>query len=162
METPLLLRSAFVTDLDGAIIILPADVAVELRWRERVAKLVRDLGVALLEEFDTRGWSSAVQERGLALRRRRGAAPCSRLGCGWIVEAAPTPAPAATEEEIGFHRDAAATAGPGEIDFHAPQPHVPHALLGLHRHQPCDLQFKGHVFALAHKLHGFGPAVFDC
>ncbi|GJN31641.1 hypothetical protein PR202_gn00064 [Eleusine coracana subsp. coracana] len=90
MATHLLPESAFVTDLDGAVIILKADdAAVEIgRLRHRVAKRARDEGPPLLEEGDACGWSSAVMERGLTLRRRRGPASCSRRGCGWVVGAA--------------------------------------------------------------------------
>ncbi|TVT97473.1 hypothetical protein EJB05_57277, partial [Eragrostis curvula] len=111
----LLLRpSAFVTDLDGGIIILPASDALEItRRRDRVAKRARDGGVAMREEADARGWSSAVLERSLALRRRRGPASCSRRGCGWVVGA--DPAAAAEADEHGCPREVAATQGSGAL-----------------------------------------------
>ncbi|GJN07718.1 hypothetical protein PR202_ga25572 [Eleusine coracana subsp. coracana] len=79
-------ESAFVTDLDGAIIIPEVDDAVEeARWRDHVAKMARDLAVPLSKEGDACGWSSAVLDRDLALRRRRGPASSSRRGCGLVV-----------------------------------------------------------------------------
>jgi hypothetical protein len=50
-----------------------ADDPVEVaRRRDVVAKRARDEN--LRDEADARGWSSAIQERSLALRRRRGLA----------------------------------------------------------------------------------------
>ncbi|GJM87678.1 hypothetical protein PR202_ga03656 [Eleusine coracana subsp. coracana] len=66
------------------------------------AKRARDDDVvALLEEADARGWSSAVSERNLALRRRRGTTSSfSPRGCGWVT---------ATAEDHGCRREEAAT-----------------------------------------------------
>ncbi|GJM87677.1 hypothetical protein PR202_ga03655 [Eleusine coracana subsp. coracana] len=66
------------------------------------AKRARDDDVlALLEEADARGWSSAVSERSLALRRRRGTTSSSfPRGCGWVT---------ATGDELGCRREEAAT-----------------------------------------------------
>ncbi|KAG2536858.1 hypothetical protein PVAP13_9NG226873 [Panicum virgatum] len=89
---PLLRASAFAAAIDGSITI--------------VANRGRDVGLAQrgIEDDDAaRGWSSAVQERGLALRRRgRGgpaAASCSRRRGGMIRAAG---------EERGCHNDEAA------------------------------------------------------
>ncbi|GJN31642.1 hypothetical protein PR202_gn00063 [Eleusine coracana subsp. coracana] len=96
MAAPPLPVSAFVTDLDGAIIIPEIDAAAveTTRRRDRAAKRACDWGPPLSEEGDACGWSSTILERGLALRRRRGPASSSRRGCGWIVDTA-----AATEVE---------------------------------------------------------------
>ncbi|TVU50630.1 hypothetical protein EJB05_02008, partial [Eragrostis curvula] len=116
MAASLLPPTAFVTDLDGGIIILPAVDAAEIaRRRDRVAKRARDGGVALHEEADARGWSSAVLERSLALRRRRGPASGPRRGRGWVVGAA-DPAAAAEADKHGCPREEAATPGPGALD----------------------------------------------
>jgi len=65
--------------VDGAITIVAADDPVELALRrDRVAKRARDQD--LREEADARGWSSAISERGLALRRRSRPAPSSLTG----------------------------------------------------------------------------------
>ncbi|GJN31643.1 hypothetical protein PR202_gn00062 [Eleusine coracana subsp. coracana] len=91
-------ESAFVTDLDGAIIIPEVDDAVEeARWRDRVAKMARDWAVPLSKEGDACGWSSAVLERDLAMRRRRGPASSSRRGRGLVVGEA---AAASADERI--------------------------------------------------------------
>lgn len=101
MATHLLPESAFVTDLDGAIIIPKPDKAsVETaRRRHRVAKRARDGDLPLLEEHDACGWSSAVLERCLALRRRRGPATCSSRGCGWVVDTASAASTTAEADE---------------------------------------------------------------
>ncbi|KAG2588122.1 hypothetical protein PVAP13_5NG193500 [Panicum virgatum] len=77
--TPLL--RAFALTIDGAIAALAAhDGPVEERGRGRG----RD--AAKREEADAaRGWSSAVAERGLALRRRGGSTSCSRPHAGLVV-----------------------------------------------------------------------------
>jgi len=71
---PLLRASAFAAAIDGSITI--------------VANRGRDVGLAQrgIEDDDAaRGWSSAVQERGLALRRRGGSTSCSRPHAGLVV-----------------------------------------------------------------------------
>jgi hypothetical protein len=74
------------------------------------AKRARDGdALSLLDEADARGWSSAVSDRGPALRRRRG--PASHTlprGCGWVA----TTAAAATAEESGCRREEAAAPDP--------------------------------------------------
>ncbi|TVU51504.1 hypothetical protein EJB05_02936, partial [Eragrostis curvula] len=105
MAASLLPPTAFVTDLVGGIIILPA--------------------------VDAHGWSSAVLERGLALRRRRGPASCPRRGCGWVV-CAVNPAAAATgAAKHGCPREEGATPGPGAL--------VGVSLLGIFRSQSSDI-----------------------
>ncbi|RCV23845.1 hypothetical protein SETIT_5G037400v2 [Setaria italica] len=106
---------AFTFTIDGAITTVVADDPVEeelARRRDRDAskkrdsdsmkkrdgdsakkrdgdarkKRGRDGGMDRGEESDAaRGWSSAVVERGLALRRRGGSTSCCRPRCGLIV-----------------------------------------------------------------------------
>ncbi|CAO2173989.1 unnamed protein product [Urochloa humidicola] len=59
----------------------------EKKWDgESARKRGRDGGVDRREEAEAAsGWSSAVVERGLALRRRGGSASCSSRRCGLIV-----------------------------------------------------------------------------
>ncbi|TVU46333.1 hypothetical protein EJB05_05859, partial [Eragrostis curvula] len=88
--TPLLPASAFAVAADGAITFFGADDPVELaRRRDRVAKKRARDADRTWREADARGWSSAIVERSLALRRRRGSASISpRHRCGWVVGAA--------------------------------------------------------------------------
>ena len=81
--TPLLRASAFAFTIDGAVAVLAAydGPAEELAGRRGGG-----LAVAGPEEADAaRGWSSAVAERGLALRRRGGSTSCSRPHAGLVV-----------------------------------------------------------------------------
>nr|TKW12438.1 hypothetical protein SEVIR_5G035700v2 [Setaria viridis] len=56
------------------------------RGRDGAKKRGRNGGLYRREESDEeRGWSSAVVERGLALRHRGGSASCFRPRCGLIV-----------------------------------------------------------------------------
>ncbi|OEL33766.1 hypothetical protein BAE44_0005216 [Dichanthelium oligosanthes] len=85
--TPLQPASAFAFTIDGAITTVEEEPA---RRRDRdgdAAKRARDGGLARREEEAdaTRGWSSAVEERGLALRRRGGSASCSHPRGGLII-----------------------------------------------------------------------------
>ncbi|KAF8661891.1 hypothetical protein HU200_056851 [Digitaria exilis] len=85
--TPFLRGGAFAFAIDGAIATVSAhDTAVEdlARRRDRGAG---KRGLARREEADpARGWSSAVAERGLALRRRGGgSASCSSRPSGGLV-----------------------------------------------------------------------------
>ncbi|CAO2180228.1 unnamed protein product [Urochloa humidicola] len=60
--------------------------AEKKRDGDAARKRGRDRGVDRREEEEAAsGWSSAVVERGLALRRRRGSAFCSSRRCGLIV-----------------------------------------------------------------------------
>ncbi|TVU46331.1 hypothetical protein EJB05_05857, partial [Eragrostis curvula] len=104
---PLLPASAFSVTIDGAFTIVGADDPHELaRRRDSGAKKrARDVDRASREEADACGWSSAVLERSLALRRRRGSSSISpRHRCGWVVGAAA----AAVEEQACLHEEAAA------------------------------------------------------
>ncbi|CAO2162164.1 unnamed protein product [Urochloa humidicola] len=58
------------------------------KWdRDAARKRGRDGGVGRRAEAEAAsGWSSAVVERGLALRRRGGSASCSNRRCGLIVD----------------------------------------------------------------------------
>ncbi|GJM87673.1 hypothetical protein PR202_ga03651 [Eleusine coracana subsp. coracana] len=80
----------------------PGVVVLLARDDGGAAKRGRDDDVlALLEEADARGWSSAVLERSLALRRRRGTASSSfPRRCGWVT---------ATAEDHGCRREEEAT-----------------------------------------------------
>lgn len=86
--------------IDGAITIVAADDPVELaRRRVCVAKRARDEDALVpREEADACGWSSAVPERSLSLRRRRGPASSSSRGSTIVV----------VEEEHGCSREEAA------------------------------------------------------
>ncbi|GJN07719.1 hypothetical protein PR202_ga25573 [Eleusine coracana subsp. coracana] len=103
MAAPPLPASAFVIDLDGAIIIPEIDAAAveTTRRRDCAAKRACDWGPPLSEEGDACGWSSTILERGLALRRRRGPASSSRRGCGWFVDTAAAVAAAEDEHSCG-------------------------------------------------------------
>jgi hypothetical protein len=74
------------------------------RNNDGAAKRARDGdALSLLDEADAHGWSSAVSERGLALRRRW--APASHSlpqGSGWVA------APTATAKEYCYRREEAA------------------------------------------------------
>ena len=91
--TPLLRASAFAFTIDGAVAVLAAydGPAEELAGRRGGG-----LAVAGPEEADAaRGWSSAVVERGLALRHRRGPASCSLRPRGGLVVGEEAAAPGA-------------------------------------------------------------------
>ncbi|RLN40934.1 hypothetical protein C2845_PM01G36350 [Panicum miliaceum] len=80
LGTPLLRASAFAAAIDGSVTIVAADDPVEELARRR-GRAAANRGPAQreIEDDAARGWSSAVRERGLALRRRGGsAASCSR------------------------------------------------------------------------------------
>ncbi|RLN23029.1 uncharacterized protein C2845_PM07G06970 [Panicum miliaceum] len=111
--TPLLRASAFAFTIDGAIAALAGyyDDPVEELGR---AKRGRDGGTARREEADAaRGWSSAVAERGLALRRRGGSASCARPRGGLVVGGEEAAAPGAA---LGAGAKAAAAAAKPMVD----------------------------------------------
>ncbi|PUZ57225.1 hypothetical protein GQ55_5G412400 [Panicum hallii var. hallii] len=117
--TPLLRASAFAFTIDGAIAALagyyddPVEELARRRGRD-AAKRGRDGGTARREEADAaRGWSSAVAERGLALRRRGGSASCSRPRGGLVVGGEEAAAPGAA---LGAGAKAAAAAAKPMVD----------------------------------------------
>jgi hypothetical protein len=86
------------------------------RGRDGVRKRGRDVGLDRREESDEeRGWSSAVVERGLALRRRGGSASCCRPRYGLIVGEEAV-ASAAVGVEAGAEEEAAVAAEELPID----------------------------------------------
>jgi hypothetical protein len=84
---------------------LPGLITLPGRNDDGAAKRARDGDLlTLIEEADARGWSSAVSERSLALRRRRSPASSSPpRGCGWVAAAAPA------AEEYGCRLEEPAT-----------------------------------------------------
>ena len=113
--TPLLCASAFAAAVDGAAIttVVANDlVEEELASRRDSVAANRGCGGALerREEADVaRGWSSAVVERGLALRRRGGSASFCRPRGGLVGTAAAT----ATKERRGRREEAGASCALG-------------------------------------------------
>jgi hypothetical protein len=86
-------------------LLLPGLITLPGRNDDGAAKRARDGDLlTLIEEADARGWSSAVLERSLALRRRRSPASSSPpRGCGWVAAAAPA------AEEYGCRLEEPAT-----------------------------------------------------
>ena len=91
--------------VDGALTFVAADDPVELaKRRDRVAKRARDAD-SLREEADARGWSSALPERSLVLRRRRRGSAPSSFSCGGV--GGTTVVPAVPKEEQSSSREVA-------------------------------------------------------